>query len=222
MATVGIPIDMAFDIQKAEFKLTIRVRPEDKPVVVGGADEETGMGMEEKRELPPTEIFLPVVHYASDRAVGGLLAQSIYAEDPSSPSSSSSSRHHPSETSSQETVQETDCPTTPTDAPNPSLTPYPPQIESTIVRAPSKTGESHSQSLAVEVEVSEGRWEIEEGVLRWWYDVEETEMKEVKVTIKRRGGRIWTREEREREGLCGGGWDKMWRERCGMGGCTIM
>lgn len=223
MATVGVPVDMAFDMNKAEYRLTIRVRPEDRPVCVGVEGREDG----EKVEVPPTEIFLPVVHYASDKTVGGLLAQSVYAEDPSAESapSSSSSSQHPSETSSEDTVQ-ADCTETGTSTPieTTAPTPYPPQIISGPGRAPSKKGEgSPTTALAVDVEISEGRWEIEEGVLRWWYDVSETEVKEVKVVIKRRGGRIWTKEEREREGGSGGGsagWERMW-ERCG-GGCTVM
>ncbi|EIM82341.1 glycoside hydrolase [Stereum hirsutum FP-91666 SS1] len=213
MAAVGIPIDMAFDVGKAEFRMTIRVRPEDRPVCVGvGGDEGEG-----KVEVPPTEIFLPVVHYASDAAVGTLLAQSIYAEDPSAPSSPSSppSSSSSSQHSSEETVQ-AECPSTET----PTPTPYPPHAAPASQKLEMA---GSSTTLAVEVEVSEGRYEIEGGVLRWWYDVSETEAKEVKVVVRRRGGRIWTKEEREREGGAGGGGWEFWRERCGRGGgCTIM
>lgn len=228
MAAVGIPIDMAFDVGKAEFRMTVRVRPEDRPVCVGG-DGEGESGEEMKREVPPTEIFLPVVHYASDMAVGSLLAQSIYTEDPSSPSSPSSpsvpspsapSSSSSSQHSSEETVQ-AECPVTETSTT--TTTPYPPHAapESQSQKLEVISGGSGSTALAVDVEVSEGNYEIERGVLRWWYDVSETEVKEVKIVVRRRGGRIWTKEEREREGSCAG-WERMWGERCGRGGCMIM
>ncbi|KZV68098.1 glycoside hydrolase family 5 protein [Peniophora sp. CONT] len=83
-------------------------------------------------------------------------------------------------------------------------------------------GDEGEMALAVDIEVSEGKWEVDGNtqVLRWWYDApgEGKEPGEVKLVVKRRGGRIWTGEEvREREG--GGPWERV----CGpLGVCAAV
>ena len=66
IATVGVPIDMQFDISTAEFKLTVRVTANDLP-----AKRENVQVEEEpkSRALLPTEVFLPLVHFASQSLV---------------------------------------------------------------------------------------------------------------------------------------------------------
>jgi hypothetical protein len=85
IATVGIPIDIQFDIAKAEFRLVVRVRAEDSPVAFRsaartrpGTPSSTAYSANDdpKVEPPPTEIFLPVVHFAADRTVGPLMYKS--------------------------------------------------------------------------------------------------------------------------------------------------
>lgn len=67
IATVGIPVNMQFEIDKARFKLTVRVSPEDRPVAVSDSDaDEHGKSREASL---PTEIFLPLVHFASKNIV---------------------------------------------------------------------------------------------------------------------------------------------------------
>jgi Glycoside hydrolase family 5 C-terminal domain len=70
-ATVGVPIDMQFDISKAQFKLTVRVSPEDQLVKRHGFHVQDELTSE--RTMLPTEIFLPLVHFASQ----GLVASSL-------------------------------------------------------------------------------------------------------------------------------------------------
>ncbi|KAH9958507.1 glycoside hydrolase superfamily, partial [Lactifluus volemus] len=79
IATVGIPVDIRFDIAKAEFRLVVRVCAEDAPLAVPST-------MATRPVDPPaTEIFLPIVHFAADRTVGSLLDQSRCKEDLSTP-----------------------------------------------------------------------------------------------------------------------------------------
>ncbi|KAG8679460.1 hypothetical protein FRC11_003701, partial [Ceratobasidium sp. 423] len=49
-----------------------------------------------------------------------------------------------------------------------------------------------SEMLALEVEVSEGKWELDGQVLRWWYDVpgEGEPEKQLTLKVRRRGGPI--------------------------------
>ena len=145
-AIVGVPTDIQFDISKAEFKLTVRVRPEDapsasrlgRPAPGGGADE---------AELP-TEIFVPLVHYASDKVLDGELQTA-----PASPVS----------------------PAGPLD--------------------PIRALASGSPLLALQVDVSVGRWEADGQTLKWWYPVPASgPPREYTIVIRRAGGAIKTDE----------------------------
>ncbi|KAI0277438.1 glycoside hydrolase superfamily [Russula aff. rugulosa BPL654] len=77
-ATIGVPIDTQFDIAKAEFRMVVRVRAEDAPIVISAATTRpTG--------TPSTEIFLPIVHFAADLTVGSLLDKTRCRPDSSVP-----------------------------------------------------------------------------------------------------------------------------------------
>ncbi|KAH9032900.1 glycoside hydrolase [Lactarius pseudohatsudake] len=74
IATVGTPIDIQFSIAKAEFRLVVRVRAEDAPVALRsapatrpGTPSSSSYSDDPKADPPPTEIFLPIVHFAADR-----------------------------------------------------------------------------------------------------------------------------------------------------------
>ncbi|KAH9857465.1 glycoside hydrolase [Lenzites betulinus] len=67
-AIVGVPKDIQFDISKAEFKLTVRVRPEDAPRREGLGLSPVAPSPYDEAELP-TEIYVPLVHFASDKQI---------------------------------------------------------------------------------------------------------------------------------------------------------
>jgi hypothetical protein len=184
IATVGIPVDIRFDIAKAEFRLVVRVRAEDAPLAVPSTTATrpgTPSSVDDPKVDPPsTEIFLPIVHFAADRTVGSLLDQSRCKEDLSTPDLDIDDRLVRSRSS--ETLRGT------------ARGPYPPR--------PLRNG------LAVAVFVSAGRWELDGTTLRWWYPVPgvgEPE-REYTIVVARRGGRIVTKEEVAHqslwEGLC--------------------
>ncbi|KAH7918570.1 glycoside hydrolase family 5 protein [Leucogyrophana mollusca] len=162
VAVVGTVRDVRFDIGKAFFKLVVSVGPGDRPVAVygNGVDEDEEDGGKGKNDLP-TEIYLPLVHFAADRCVGRLGEQQVDGEDDDASRSTSG-----------------------------TITP---SVGSTLT-LPSSGG---ACELDVEVKVSEGRWEVEGQMLRWWYSVGEGE-KEVWIEVRRGKGAIKTREERER------------------------
>jgi hypothetical protein len=88
-------------------------------------------------------------------------------------------------------------------------------------------GSDVPDELAVDVEVSAGRVEIVGGVLRWWYDVpaEGEDEAVVELVVKRRGGRIWLRDERERESCWERAESACDRARgwlCPQEGCVVM
>lgn len=70
-ATVGVPINMQFDISKAQFKLKVRVTPKDLP----SKPRDVRVQNEHHPQKNPlaTEIFLPLVHYASRNLVARTL-----------------------------------------------------------------------------------------------------------------------------------------------------
>ncbi|KAI0695096.1 glycoside hydrolase [Cerioporus squamosus] len=98
-AVVGVPMDIQFDISKAEFKLKITVRAEDAPqsarLGLSSPDSENP----DEPELP-TEIYIPLVHYASDKVLSDVQRQfapvsmpsSVTPDSPLSKSSGDSSR----------------------------------------------------------------------------------------------------------------------------------
>jgi hypothetical protein len=183
IATVGIPVDIRFDIAKAEFRLVVRVRAEDAPLAVPSTTATrpgTPSSVDDPKVDPPsTEIFLPIVHFAADRTVGSLLDQSRCKEDLSTPDLDIDDRLVRSRSS--ETLRGT------------PRGPYPPR--------PLRNG------LAVAVFVSAGRWELDGTTLRWWYPVPgvgEPE-REYTIVVARRGGRIVTKEEVAHQSL----WERL-------------
>lgn len=77
--TVGVPVDIEFDIKKAMVKIVVDVRVEDMPTVGEGSGEEKRSNDISSpfigRAMSPlaTEIFLPLVHFASDACVSQAL-----------------------------------------------------------------------------------------------------------------------------------------------------
>jgi hypothetical protein len=61
-SVVGKPKDIKFDIKKAEFRLVVRVGANDRPRLPSG-------DYAEDKESLPTEIYVPLVHYAHSRFV---------------------------------------------------------------------------------------------------------------------------------------------------------
>ncbi|EJU05907.1 glycoside hydrolase [Dacryopinax primogenitus] len=62
VATIGTPKDIEFDVARADFRLTVVVRPEDAPPKrMPDADRE-----DDDDEEVATEVYIPLVHYASD------------------------------------------------------------------------------------------------------------------------------------------------------------
>lgn len=88
VATVGIPSNITFDIKKAEFKLTVKVRSQDRPVNTPKLSQADSMAGD-LAELP-TEIFVPLVHYANQDIVSKSTAGYSQSESNTDPVPSSS------------------------------------------------------------------------------------------------------------------------------------
>ena len=168
-AVVGVPTNIQFDISKSEFKLTVQVRPEDAP-----KREKLGLpspsGSPDEAELP-TEIYVPLVHYASDK----LLEDSQLAEQSASETPSSGS-------------------VTPSvaDGPLSKSTDVLPRLSGDVGTDQLRMLSGSSPLLALDVQVSEGRWTVESQTLKWWYPVPSSGTREYTITIKRAGGVIKT------------------------------
>lgn len=193
-ATIGVPIDMQFDIAKAEFRMVVRVRAEDAPITISVATSRPGTpsshstAYNPKPEPPATEIFLPIVHFAADLTVGSLLDKTRCRPD-SVPDVDIDDE--PVRSRSSETLRAV------------ADTPYPPQ--------------ALRNSLAAAVFVSAGRWELDGTRLRWWYPVPgpgEPD-REYSLVVARRGGRIVTKEDLEHQSF----WERLCRRA---GDCCIM
>lgn len=150
VATVGVPIDIKFNIEKARFTLKVRVTPDDRSPNRDSQDEL-------KQEVLPTEIFVPLVHFASQSAVD----QFMQREVPSEGVYDGPSAYRQSEVS----------------IPTPTST----SSASTLVA---------QTSLSLDVEVSDGRWEVEGQTLKWWYDVPAEGEVEYSISFQRSNGRI--------------------------------
>jgi glycosyl hydrolase family 5 len=195
-ATIGVPIDMQFDIAKAEFRMVVRVRAEDAPVTVSAATTRPSTPSSHsttynsKLEPPATEIFLPIVHFAADLTVGSLLDKTWCKPDPSAPDVDIDDE--PARSRSSETLRAV--------AAN---NPYPPQ--------------ALRNGLATAVFVSAGRWELDGTMLRWWYPVPRPGEpdREYSIVVARRGGRITTKEDMEHQSF----WERLCRRASD---CCIM
>ncbi|KAI0792611.1 glycoside hydrolase superfamily [Abortiporus biennis] len=197
-AIVGVPKDIQFNISKAEFKLTIRVRPEDAPLASGllsssrsASSSSTAL---EKDEPLATEIYLPLIHYASDSVISRASGQSdeddvdTISQDPSPFSTRSNSSANL------------------------------PAMQASWRSSATLTSVPLTAPLAVTVKVSGGRWSVEGQTLKWWYPVpsEGEAEKEYTISITREGGAIKTLEKKKRSGF----WSRVCPKLCG--GCIIM
>ncbi|KAI0948795.1 hypothetical protein AcV7_009447 [Taiwanofungus camphoratus] len=208
---VGLPKDIQFDISKAEFKFTVLVRPEDAPRLRSTSSSQAstssldiqGDDKIDESELA-TEIYVPLVHYASDKVVARFAEQhcdtpTTLAEDGPSKDNSPFGSHNGSRNAS----------TTNLSVPPVTLHSY------ETLFAPG------SASLSVLVQVSGGHWSIEGQTLKWWYSVppEGAPECEYTITITREGGAIKTGEEATVESGCG-----LWAQWCSClsEGCCIM
>ncbi|KAI0781531.1 glycoside hydrolase [Trametes elegans] len=162
LAVVGIPTDIQFDISKAEFKLTVQVRPEDAP-----HRERLGLPPSEHPNVAeaelPTEIYIPLVQYAKDEVISGVHGEQTPDSRAATPKLSKS----PSDLSG---------------------------ATHTATSDPLGVFSKDAGLLALVVDVSEGRWEVEGQTLRWWYAVPPSGSapREVTVTVRRSGGAIKT------------------------------
>ena len=198
---VGTPVDIQFDIGKASLKVKVRVAPGDSLQMV---TEGKGEGLDKDRgdeSVLPTEIFIPLVHFASDgcveRSVAGLdREQLVDSEDSevSEPGSGSGSTATLLLTTSK-----------------------------LLVAGKGETIET--EGYAVLVKASEGRVELDESeqMLRWFYAVPVSGKKEVSIEVTRVGGAIdWARVTKRatggsrKRGVAG------WVQRLCPEGCLIM
>jgi len=196
--TVGVPVDMRFDIGKASFTLVVHAEAEDRP---RGQTEEG-----EEGELA-TEIYVPLVHYAHKRYVARGVEQSIDSEE--------------------ELVRGTTTP--PFDSRNPSsinLDTLLPEVASQTSRTLAELGPGVPPDgvLDLQVGVSEGRWEVQGQMLKWWYDVpaEGQPSKEYKITITRLEGPILEECERAADVSMSRGWNWCCEQLCLGETCHIM
>ncbi|THH08701.1 hypothetical protein EW145_g2522 [Phellinidium pouzarii] len=93
VAVVGLPVNIVFDIAKAEFQLTVKVRAEDKPVIESESSASSSLPTSDSKEGDhaelPTEIFVPLVHFARQdivaRSVAGYAQSDRETESPTPP-----------------------------------------------------------------------------------------------------------------------------------------
>jgi hypothetical protein len=87
VVTVGTPADIAFDIGKAEFKMRVRVGADDAPRAAPRASSESAssstVSLDKDDGALATEIYIPLVHFASDAILGKSDASDEYSDDPS-------------------------------------------------------------------------------------------------------------------------------------------
>jgi hypothetical protein len=141
-ATVGVPTRIDFDIKSSVFKMTVEVYP--------GEVIEEGVA---------TEIFLPWVHYASDKGFGedvredGGMAKKLSAEARATNVSDSNL------TSATSSIS----------APGPPVTSILGPHSSSLSPSQIAPARLPSFDLSVEVDVSAGRFELSGQTLKWYY-----------------------------------------------------
>ncbi|KAK7048020.1 glycoside hydrolase family 5 protein [Favolaschia claudopus] len=178
---VGKQKDMAFDIAKAQFKLTVVVAAHDR-LRPGAVDEED----------PGTEIYVPLVHYADERLLSGghRARQSADTASISSEENPLNSRKG-SPGASTINLAEVGVPVV-VDMTASTSSSGSTQVASPVSGVGGKVEIAVKELVDVDVKVSAGRWSVEGQVLRWWYDVPgpgEAE-REFTIEIRRRGGVI--------------------------------
>ena len=213
IATVGRPKDIQFTIANTEFKLTVVVSPEDLPKKrpendlpassSSSAFSSSSSSLCEELDdsvfpKKPTEIYLPLVHYAHSSLVAATYGQSLSALEDLGPDFEGNVSQ---------------------------VFPPPPDqngSSTTLVAVPHSPADGPCP-LAIDVEVSEGKWEIRGQILKWWYPIPQPgeAPKEYTIQVKRTGGSIKTLEEMDREARLAtvSGWCE---DHCGSPGCAIM
>lgn len=216
IAVVGTPTNIQFDISKATFRLTLKVNAEDIPV-----DEEDDIvpgknGLYKDSSLP-TEIFLPLVHFASDACLSKALGSAAQEQVDDS-----------LDVGQEGMSRSTSGTTTPHAYTSSSLT-LPLTSQAALSPVIFK-----DDSYDIAVTASEGRVELlaSEQKLLWFYTVPtDKEDKELTIEVRRSSGPIkaialglgYTTESRARDGCAG------WLEQAGLlgegwcpEGCSIM
>jgi len=181
---VGTPVDIQFDIGKGSLKVTIRVTAAD-----GAQNDDKGelffsspIKAQDDEDPLPTEIFLPLVHFASDECVRQSLVNLSEREQQVDPDEES--------------------------GPSGIATPYPYSASTATLPLTISPESNKSEPMVIRTEaydfgvkVSEGKVELYEceQTLRWFYDIPsgEEKEKEVSIEITRSGGAIkWAKSAR--------------------------
>ena len=245
LATVGIPSKWEFDLTKAEFSMTIRVGREDAPYLPQEYDPEATT----VEAQIPTEIFVPLVQFSSDKVIKEAFGVEIDVEIRAGVgrigtgvACSSTNTVLPLEVDIH-TLQNARLQVVVDDEAGPLKS-----SSASVVEQPSTSADVFNGALALEVTVSAGRTEVSGQVLRWFYPIPPArppathkdpcemtpqEAKEAEgdgrveytITIKRKGGAI----DFPRLGIKGmalgeneSGDDEGWVQRCCGSSCLIM
>jgi len=198
---VGVPVDIQFDIGKASLRVKVRVTPGDAPQTVTETEGE-GEGLDKDRgdeSVLPTEIFIPLVHFASD----GCVERSVAVWDREQPEDSEEVLEDRSRSGSTVTLPLT--------------------TSKSLVAGKGETVET--EGYAMLVKVSEGWVEMDESeqMLRWYYAVPVSGGKEVSIEVTRVGGAIdWARMARTGGARSGKRGVVKWIQRLCPEGCLIM
>jgi len=167
-AVIGVPTDINFNISKAEFKLTVLVRPEDAPRPRDDLSLSSS-GLDKEEELA-TEIYVPLVHYANSK----YLPHNQNQQDEDDKRSAEVMMESPGGSRNESTIN-----------------------LSTLLPHFSSANLIPSGVLDISVSVSLGRWEVDGQTLKWWYPVPKDGEgnKEYTIEIRRKGGVIKSAEE---------------------------
>ena len=195
---VGSPMDIQFDIGKASFKVKVRVTSADAPHLEPVAEGEgQGLVKDGGESVLPTEIFIPLVHFASDDCVN----QSVALRD----RDSEDTEEVPEARSGSGSMD---------------------TLHPTLLAGKEGTIESEGYALQVKVSEGRVEIDESEQLLRWFYAVPVSGEKEVSIELTRVGGAInWSRvDRRARAGGVRSRKRSMpgWLEKLCPGGCLIM
>lgn len=158
---VGKPKLVAFDIKKAYFKLVVTVRSEDK-LNVAAIDEEN----------PATEVYIPLIHYATDCLL---------------PAELSSRKRTKSESIEPKQLLDITPPESNVTSETASVMT---SFDENLHTGPKIT--LAKELVDVDVTVSSGHWEVEGQLLKWWYEVpaEGEAEREYVIEVRRQGGAL--------------------------------
>lgn len=194
MATVGTPTTWEWNINKAVFEMKVSVGAEDAayvthPVDAENEDEDEAQTAAIPEAAPttfieqsvPTEIFIPLLHFAKNDVVRKAFGI------PTSTASNSANGPQTGPLNSEPTAQQSSVPLL-DDNSMVSLSVDPSKLSLNALEMSSEIGASTSRlgganasrvetefsmetALDLEVSVNGGRWELEGQVLKWWYPV---------------------------------------------------